>query len=120
MVAATTPNQGGQQVSRLRGVAAMGAAVGALAVAAAPAAAHPDTSAGAARLCGAGFHIAKDPDGTPARRPVRLGGSGRVLGHVYLTYNANNGRNCVITIKTASHGVATSMYAGLKVQGRSG
>ena len=106
---------------RGRGLVALSAAAG-LAVAAfgaAPADAHPDTSAEAASLCGPGFHVADDPDGTPARRSVKTD-AGVVFGHVYLTYNPSSGRNCVVAIKSRFHGQATFMLAGIQVQGRTG
>jgi hypothetical protein len=104
-----------------RGVAALGALAGlaVLAFGAVPAEAHPDTNAEAASLCGAGYHVVNDPDGTPARRPVKTSG-GAVFGHVYLTYNNNTRKNCVVTIKSRFHGQATFTGAYLAVEGRNG
>jgi hypothetical protein len=91
----------------------------ALLIGAAPAGAHSDTNAGAASICGPGYFVVDDPDGTPARRAVRTSG-GAVYGHVYLLFSNASGKNCVVTIKSRFHGTPSVMYAGLRVQGRSG
>jgi hypothetical protein len=90
-----------------------------LALAAAPASAHPDTYGGAENICGEGYFVVDDPDGTPARRAVKTD-SGEVFGHVYLLYSNATGKNCVVTIKSRFHGDATYMTAGLRVRGKTG
>jgi hypothetical protein len=111
-----------QHILRLprRGLAVCLLAAGAaLAVGAAPAAAHPDTYAGAEELCGESYFVVNDPNGTPARRAVKTD-SGQVFGHVYLLYSNATGKNCVVTIKSRFHDEETWVVAALGVEGRSG
>lgn len=102
-----------------RSASAAATGLAALALGATPAAAHPDTSATAASLCGSSYFVVKDPDGSPARRAVKTAG-GAVLGHVYLLYSNSTRKNCVVTIKSRHHGQRSYTYAGLRVQGKSG
>jgi serine/threonine-protein kinase len=43
---------------------------------------------------------------------------GALVGKVYLLYNAGNGYNCTVTLKTTSTGTATAVSTFLEVQGR--
>jgi hypothetical protein len=61
------------------------------------------------RVCGAGF---KQVD----RADLRSGSA--AVGTVYLLYNAANGSNCVVTLKSASVGQKTPASAYLEVQGQ--
>jgi hypothetical protein len=61
------------------------------------------------RVCGAGY---KQVD----RAELRSGSA--AVGTVYLLYNAANGFNCVVTLKSASVGQKTPASAYLEVQGR--
>lgn len=61
------------------------------------------------RVCGAGY---KQID----RADLRSGGAG--AGTVYLLYNAANGFNCVVTLKSGSIGQKTPVSAYLEVQGQ--
>jgi len=77
-------------------------------LAAAPAAAKPNPYT-PERVCGAGY---KQVD----RADLRSGSTG--LGAVYLLYNAANGFNCVVTLKSGSVGQKTPVSAYLEVQGQ--
>jgi hypothetical protein len=90
-----------------------------LALGASPAGAHSDSYGGAEELCGPGYFVVDDPDGTPARRAVKTA-SGTVFGHVYLLYSNATGKNCVVTIKSRFHGTDTYVTAALGVRGRTG
>lgn len=60
--------------------------------------------------CGSGYSVVSD-----GQRAVRTS-SGSIWGYVYLTYNASNGMNCVVTRKTTFHGTPTKTLARLQVQ----
>lgn len=62
--------------------------------------------------CGSGYSVVSD-----GQREVRTS-AGHIWGYVYLTYNASNGMNCVVTRKTTFHGTPTSTLARLAVQNR--
>lgn len=76
--------------------------------AAQPAAAKPNPYT-PERVCGAGY---KQID----RADLRSGSAG--LGTVHLLYNAANGFNCVVTLKSAAVGQKTPVSAYLEVQGQ--
>ncbi|MGE9782536.1 hypothetical protein [Janibacter sp. G368] len=100
--------------TRLKGAAVTGAlALGASVVIAAPAQAHTVSSA-IANGCGSGYSIVKD-----GQRTLKTS-SGKVYGYVYLTYNPNNGYNCVVTRKTAYHGTPSKTLARIAVLNRDG
>ncbi|WFE19682.1 hypothetical protein O7621_17305 [Solwaraspora sp. WMMD937] len=84
-----------------------------VALSAAPASAHSQAEVIQA-ACGSGYDIVSD--GT---RTIRTP-SGTVYGYVYLTYNASNGNNCVVTRKTAYHGTPTRTRVQIGVQQSNG
>jgi len=73
--------------------------------------AHTETEAIQAG-CGSGYSIVRD-----GQRAV-VTSAGSIWGQVYLTYNASNGMNCVVTRKTTFHGTPTRTLARLQVQNR--
>lgn len=94
---------------RLVGAVLSAAAVAvSLAVAAPPAAAHTPYGA-----CGSGYALVAKP------RAVKTA-DGVTYGKVYLLYNNDNGKNCVVTIKTRFHGKKTWTEAWLLVKGKEG
>jgi hypothetical protein len=94
---------------RLVGVALSAAAVAAtIVVAAPPATAHTPYAA-----CGSGYVLVADP------RPIETAGGVR-YGKVYLLYNNDNGKNCVVTVKSRFHGKSTWTEAWLRVEGKPG
>ncbi|TQJ12896.1 hypothetical protein FB459_0273 [Yimella lutea] len=58
--------------------------------------------------CGSGYSVVKD-----GHRGIYK--NGKKWGDVYLTYNATNGMNCVVTRKVAWHGTYTPTLARLDV-----
>ena len=93
---------------RLAGVVLSVAAVAATLVVATPVAAHTPYDG-----CGSGYVLVAKP------RPVETAGGVR-YGTVYLLYNNDNGKNCVVTIKTRFHGTKTWTEAWLLVRGKEG
>jgi hypothetical protein len=94
---------------RLAGVLLAASAVAAtLVVPASRAAAHSPYEA-----CGSGYAVVAKPRAVKTR-------DGVVYGKVYLLYNNDNGKNCVVTIKTRFHGKRTWAEAWLRVRGVEG
>ncbi len=60
--------------------------------------------------CGSGYSVVKDGHRTISKNGVKWG-------DVYLTYNARNGYNCVVTVKTKYHGSYTPTLARIDVSG---
>lgn len=64
--------------------------------------------------CGSGYSLVNN--GTRAIKTP----SGTTWGYAHLTYNNNNGYNCVVVRKTSFHGNPSRVRAQLTVQGRTG
>ncbi|MEE6258492.1 protein kinase [Plantactinospora sonchi] len=64
----------------------------------------------AAEACGSGYQVIDSATLT--------GSDGGVQGRVYLLYNAGNGYNCAVTLKTTSVGSRTPVSTYLEVQGQ--
>ena len=64
-----------------------------------------------AQVCGSGYEVIDSA--------VLKTGTGVVKGRVYLLYQSNGGRNCVVTLKTTQVGTDTAMSAHLQVKGKS-
>jgi serine/threonine protein kinase len=62
------------------------------------------------QVCGSGYKVTDSA--------ALTGTDGTLRGRVYLLYNAGNGDNCTVALKTTSVGTATAVSAYLEVQGR--
>jgi tRNA A-37 threonylcarbamoyl transferase component Bud32 len=75
-----------------------------------PTKASPKNPYTPAQVCGDGYRLIDSA--------ALTGSDGTLRGNVYLLYNAGNGYNCAVALKTTSVGTASTVSTYLEVQGR--